>query len=256
LIAMIIVPCLYSKKFNYILKHRQKSGSSTLRKMFLEIHGEELNVELSHYNHSQTEFIVPENLDLTKVRKLLVVRNPYSRIVSAFIDKYINDDKSCVSIKQVFLEKGIILHRDDFISFVRKIRLLRDEGVLDMTDMHIRRQSFDLQFDEMTFVVRLEKLREGVVDFYSMFFKEHPDGAVLIERVCNFFNNNPYENFTNYSKMDYKNMSSFLFEKNGPWPHFTRMYDRECEEIVRDVYEEDFELFSYPKSLRSGKIIV
>lgn len=223
--------------------------------MFLELHKDELGRDPTlGYHKLNLDFPVPGGMDVSRLWKLLVVRNPYSRLVSAFINKYIGDTDSYVSTRQAFLRHGITLERHDFISYLRQIRSLRDNGLLNKIDIHTRQQTFDFDAsDPMIFVVRLEKLKSGLVDFYSLVSKDRPE---LLDKVKAFLSSMTPENPTKYSKSDMRKASCVLFHKDSLWPHFTRMYDEEAKEIIKDVYGQDFEAFGYPTSLKSGKILM
>ena len=81
------MPCVYSKKYNYILCYSAKSGCTLVRRMFLDLHKNELNRE-----PTQLWYQLHHDFPLPKKRENIPIvflgRNPYERTVSMFTNKY------------------------------------------------------------------------------------------------------------------------------------------------------------------------
>ena len=92
---------LISHKYKYILKVFPKSGSSTLKNLFLHLHWEELGFKKAPNLSNQYFHRVEHNLKDGKVNddifkkyksyhKIYVVRNTYERVVSMYFNRYLD----------------------------------------------------------------------------------------------------------------------------------------------------------------------
>ena len=236
---------IYSKKYEYICSYAAKSGSSSLRRLFLEIHGDELGFQKpDSYHDLEMFFPLPKGIVKKKVWKLVLVRNPYSRIVSAFFNRYLGCDWA---IRKSLEEYGL-LDQEDFLCFLRKLREIRDHGEIDHFDIHVRRQTFGIDLgDPMTLIVNLEKFHNQISGAYSIMFGEyHP----ITSKVRSILERSKiHENPTHYGG-PIKNAHRKIFIKGEMPPHFSKMYDPETKFIVDDVYEDDFFKLGYPSSIK------
>ena len=82
----MVVAYAYSKKYNYIIGWNAKSGCTLLRNIFLELHKNEITNITNEHHSIERDFPLPSNINNIPV--YILVRNPYSRIVSMFTNKY------------------------------------------------------------------------------------------------------------------------------------------------------------------------
>ena len=85
---------LYSPKYNYIAYYCAKSGCSSLKHLFIDLHKEELSQDVQSQLISHTakaSFMLPNDFDTKSVPKFILVRNPYLRAVSMYINKYVGE---------------------------------------------------------------------------------------------------------------------------------------------------------------------
>ena len=136
------------------------------------------------------------------------------------------------------------LVRDDFVSFLRRLSDLDRMGELDHFNIHVRRQTFGVDLSDPKLVlVRLERFEDQIRKAYSIVA---PD---LLPRV-RVAHENPTE-YERYSSC----ASKRVFLPGESFPHFSRMYDRECISIVSEVYGADFVGLGYPFSIRHGILV-
>jgi hypothetical protein len=140
-----------------------------------------------------------------------VVRNPYTRITSAYLDKVVRGKRSAKVYKKLSLQAS------DTISFPQFCQYLQAGGVND--DPHWYRQ-VDLipcGHQMLNFVGRVETLRD--------------DLNYILKRIGSTTANG---------------LTTWDHHRTGANSRLKELFTPECIEIVRFVYEQDFAAFGYP----------
>ena len=225
----------YSKKYNYIMIYNAKSGCTLWRQLFLELHREEIKESTNLWHNINIDFPIPKNIN--NIPKIVVVRNPYMRVVSMFCNKYVN-------INRNFLYSKFNLPKITFREFVKKLVELKNKNKLNNTDVHIVEQTKDFIMDKNTYVVKLEKFNEQIIEAYKYIGKHK-----LLPQIEKFINSN---NFINETKRDIsiKNVSDKEYTVgNNIYPDYKYFYDNELLNMVYDLYKDDFIKFNYQKNI-------
>jgi len=82
------MPSAYSKEYNYFITWSAKSGCTMFRKLFLELHSNELSRLPKNKWHSlDGDFPIPIHVRRVNIKNILLCRNPYHRVVSMFTNK-------------------------------------------------------------------------------------------------------------------------------------------------------------------------
>jgi hypothetical protein len=192
------------------------------------------------YIHSRGQFGMPSLLDLTNEQqervltspdffRFSVVRNPYTRLVSAWKDKI----WLCAPGFEAFYERlrGRVPERfepKDLIKFSEFVDLIREEN-LSVSNPHWRLQNQYIFPAAMNFskIGKLERLHETLAEFCAR------------------------ANYPDFSQDNSNKMNSSLAAGE---------YNQELAEIVFNLYRSDFEIFSYdrnnwPRSTPDRKVI-
>jgi hypothetical protein len=192
------------------------------------------------YIHSRGQFRMPTLVDLTSEEqewvltspdffRFSVVRNPYTRLVSAWKDKI----WLCAPGFESFYERlrGRVpdrFHPKDLIRFSEFVDLLKEED-LNVSNPHWRLQSQYIFPAAMNFskIGKLERLDETLIEFSA------------------------HANYPVFGGGDSTKMNS---------SYASGEYDQELADIVFNLYRTDFEIFSYsrtswPRSNGDGKMI-
>jgi hypothetical protein len=221
---------IYSKKYNYAIKYNSKSGCSFIRILFLELHRAELEREpTNHYHQLWKDFIY--NQEQTHFT-LNVVRNPYTRVVSMFTNKFLGPANT--------LYKHIQLPKDSFFEFVKHLYKIKKE-LFRFPDVHVRPQKRN--YDPKDIVIKLENLNEELLKAY-----DNPHTAELFPKVKLFLEANSQIN-----KTQRNNSMDYIYNKEFPtgillnWPDYKYFYNDQIKNIVFETYREDFELYKYDK---------
>ncbi len=140
-----------------------------------------------------------------------VVRNPYGRVLSAFLDKFREGDKHLAMYGE-----RVATHDGGKVTFRAFCRYLADGG--EAENAHWMRQSRILGLaDRMDFVGRLETLDADLERIFARIGGAPPDAIPRTGPPA-----------TAASK------------------RLAEYYDAECAALVQQVYREDFTRFSYP----------
>ncbi|WP_082897152.1 sulfotransferase family 2 domain-containing protein [Thalassotalea crassostreae] len=170
--------------------------------------------------------------------KILVVREPYSRLVSAFVDKFCTEE-----IKQKWVQHVIKSVRQEdgceqpSITFRQFVDYLSTVEVSQL-NRHWRPQSHTVQGIDLDIVIDLKYLAQGLKYLESKFnFDSSIDNTQRRQhhQYVNVDESTDWSDTKNIDIMQYKN-------KNGYFPDKELFYDDEIRKKVKLFYAEDFKL--------------
>ena len=223
----IIENMAYSKNYNYAIKWNAKSGCTYLRQLFLKLHINELeNKNVNHHNLEML-FQFPTNIDLNKILIIELVRNPYSRTVSMFCNKY------CGGEGHNLLSSKIKLEKCTFRYFVKYLEKLYKSYKLDIFDKHVRSQISNLQ-SKVIKLENLNKIKNVYLDNLNLNIKN-----LEIEQINKTVNTKR----TKFCGDKVFNINDTIFPQ---WQYF---YDDEIKNIVYKIYNKDFVAYKYSKEI-------
>lgn len=131
---------IVNDKYRYILLYSAKVACTSLRKLYLELHMEELNDEQRNHLRDYHNINEVQRYDLDKdysgYTTIAITRNPYARVISAFLDQFVYARNSGLQkmMEQVPPEKM----PDNFLEFLRYLALVPDKD----RDSHFLTQAF------------------------------------------------------------------------------------------------------------------
>jgi hypothetical protein len=240
---------LYSPKYKYMAYYCAKSGCSTLRNFFVEAHKKELpEKEQSEVNvHNAKEyFTLPNNVAVKSLKRFVLVRNPYTRVVSMFMNKFIGTNSH---IKRNLREKKIEnpVKGESFFSFLKLLQHLKKQNLLNKVDGHVSEQVFNFPSDSDITIMKLENLEEDFVKFYENSF----DTKELFQRAQKMFEKDDMHiNRTKIKKVSGSNVTHQEFkDEKCASPPYEDFYNTEAKDIVYEIYKEDFKRFEYSSDL-------
>lgn len=232
----------YSKKYNYLIRWNGKSGCSYFRQLFLYLHESELKEKPRNKWHDiHMDFPLTQEVDLKNVTKLVLVRNPYTRVVSMFCNKY------CGGEGHNLLSKKIKLKKCTFKNFVYKLKELKDINKLNYYDIHIREQAYNCKIDEYTNIIKLESFNKSIKNIYS----KNKNLRALLPKVLNYFSNE--DKFIKNKTVRTNNVSkAFDIEysvNDTVFPDWKTFYNNELRKLVNKIYKNDFLIFGYSQKI-------
>lgn len=220
----------YSKKYNYIIKYNAKSGCTLFRQLFLELHQEELTkVPSDQWHQINLDFPYRNEKVIVKIH---LVRNPYHRVVSMFINKMCG--------KYNTLRTKITLPKCTFYHFVQYLENCSKNN--NFVDVHIMPQHHNYSKDDT--IIKLENFKENIFDVYG----NYPGLKLLIPKIKTFFaKDNIHLNCSNidHHSTGFVGLVEYDLNYEGPWHKHSDFYDKNIAEMVYKTYQKDFELFGY-----------
>jgi hypothetical protein len=242
---------LYSPKYNYIGYYCAKAGCSSLRHLFLDLHKDELPLDaqsqvISH--NAKNFFKIHENVDVTKIKQFILVRNPYLRAVSMYINKYVGENSH---IKKSMKEKDVTnKYGESFLSFLKFLKSLKKKNLLNKIDGHMYEQSYEYNPNDKIQIIKLENFEEGIKKFYRKKFKEDTS---FLNKVDELFSENIKSYFSNKTKIqnnsEQKDVTNVEFSEKMDVviPNYNGFYNKETKELVDSIFHDDFVNFEYEK---------
>jgi hypothetical protein len=218
-LRMIDDRTVVSRTWKYVYVRVPKSANSSVMTALLERFPEPgLDpAQLERAKLDSTHFRDLGPLDLLRIPRYFhfsVVRNPYGRVLSAYLDKYQEGDKHRAAYGD-----RVASYDGGAISFRAFCRYLADGG--EAENAHWMRQSRILDLaDRMDFVGKLESLD---ADLEAIFARIGGAGPDQVPRA------GPPATAASSKVRQY--------------------YDAECASLVERVYREDFERFGYATGL-------
>ena len=204
-----------------------KTGCSSIRRslQYLEVNAEtELLPEIVHdkknsplsglYTHSQN---AESLLYANDYFKFTFVRNPFTRILSAYLDKFVHNTwERNIRISDLGYDSSYNFTFTHFLNYV-------NDQQKNLLDIHWIPQCYLLpeNLDLLNFIGRFENFTEE----WQLVFKNICDRSNLID--------------SNTSSLD------VVWHTTNANQLLHSYYTEECIQIVQSVYEEDFKLFNY-----------
>jgi len=198
-----VIPGVRSYGYNLTVSHAQKLlwfrvSKVGTRTMLHELEKSGVKLENTHQRFIPYSREIYENY-----LKVAFVRNPWDRLVSCWKNKVVDSNS-------FGLEKELYLQLQEFSAFIEFISQLN----IDKTDIHIRRQSAMMDYENIDFLGRFETYEVDVVKLFELIgFEKH--------------------NVANKNESSMGNIS------------YRKFYSAQDKCIVGDLYAKDIELFNY-----------
>ena len=219
-----------------LLFYSAKCGNTTLRQWYLHFtqnkfieNVDQLRIRTNHL--IKKEFSPKYNSGLCdKYLKSIVVRNPYDRVVSMFMDKFI--------FKQDRFSDTLSKENITFNNFLQLLLEERDKYNFELTDKHFIPQSLSREKLKFNYIIKLESFERDMLDFIHKEIDSNYNYD-FTKKAGNFessYNDEDYQSLTNVRlselrKKDSFNKKSFL--------------DNSTKPIIFNIYKNDFIKFNY-----------
>jgi hypothetical protein len=166
--------------------------------------------------------------------KFTIIRNPYARIVSAYLGM-----AAAKGHYNIFIDK-----KGDKVSFVEFLEILSKNKSI-RNNLHFRLQTAHDCWQglcQLNSVIRLENLTEGMAGINAMFNLNIP-----IERLYATKKGNPQDENLEYHKMKYSELVSNCISENGEiiYPKYYYFYKQSVKKMVEEIYHRDISLLRY-----------
>jgi len=255
---------IVNDKYRYIVLYSAKVACTSLRKLYLELHSEELSDEQtlllrSYHNVNEVQRYDPEK-DYSAYTTFAISRNPYARIISAYLDQFVYARNA--RVEQMLELAPPATMPNNFVEFLRYLRDVPDK----IRDTHFQSQAF-LPFS-LT-VVTKRCLRYWIPrKKESQPFRIHYDGDIsgyqnhfkwLYKRV---FHHDQAKYQQAMTALEKQTKNNSLFYSDQAFPNAAKMPLHELDELVfapkpqdflneqtialiQEIYADDFRIFGY-----------
>ena len=221
-----------SKKYNvkFLIYFSAKCGNTSLRKWFMNF---EYGIDINNIcNVRLITDIIREtynNINYNEFKKIILVRNPYDRCISMFIDKFI--------FKQDTIYQSLSSDDITFNTFIDLLLTQKDNNFRDTNEHFIPQiiNRYDIQFD---YIIKLENIQNDMMEFIN---KE----LELKEYVYTF---KPEYNFkSNYDDKYINNLCNLKLSELSKYKSFNKklFLTDENKAKIYNIYKDDFIYFNY-----------
>ncbi len=259
---------IVNHKYKYILLYSAKAGCTSLRSLYLDVHRDELDEsQLSalkkYHNVNEVQpYVVGD--DYSDYFTYLITRNPYSRVVSAFLDQYVFLRNSGVErMLNEFAPGGSEREPQNFLEFLEYLKTIPDEK----RDSHFQTQTFTEFADcivtpasvryrfaglkhthafGIKYVGDISKFDKHTKKVFKRIFKRDKAKlefslsklAKIQKRNSSFYGR---ENYDNAAMLSLDELDAMTFAPK-PQDFYT---DQRVVELVNEIYQDDFKWFNY-----------
>lgn len=168
-------------------------------------------------------------------RKFMLVRNPYSRAVSSYIDKFCGDDRHKDWVRHVVRSCGV--ESPTFIDFLTYV----DRTPASQMDAHWRQQTHVIDRLSDITILKLENLEDDLERYKHVWGDRNK--AILAQR----HQSNSYD--LELNEIDAASLTAAsivqLKKKHGVFPLKGAFLTPEAKGLVQSAYRSDFYRFGY-----------
>jgi len=204
-----------------------KNACSTLRYSLALANGYLRNIEDINWIHQNTQTFVASQREIAKAKySFIVLRCPYTRIASCFLDKVVNE----IGVKfHDSLGNQLSINFYEFLSYIySQNRAKRDQ--------HWRNQTDFLHYEQYDDYFSLEQFSEAINSLKIHGFKVHNTQNVLKHDSTSF------ERIEgNFSKM--KEVELKKIREEGYVPEYKSMFGDNEIKLVKEIYRDDLDLY-------------
>lgn len=257
---------IVNHKYKYILLYSAKSGCTSLRSLYLSIHRDEMSdAQLSmldgYHNLNQVQpWDVQANYSDYYVYS--ITRNPYGRVVSAFLDQYCYARNP--GVEQMLSKHPPKSRPDNFVEFLQYLVTVPDaerdthfqtQSYFPYVDMVVtspmsRRYKLLGQKPDHAFAINLvgdiAQFNQHTEKAFKKIFKGHRaklKSALVQLKQMRRKNSSFYgqESFPAAASLALEQLNEMVF---APKPQYFYK-DPRTVELVNEIYADDFRLFGY-----------
>lgn len=260
---------IVNDRYKYILLYSAKSGCTSLRSLYLDVHRDELTQDqldrLDWYHNLNEVQAFDPKADYSEYFTYTITRNPYSRVVSAYLDQYVFARNAGVK-KMMATCPPQKSEPSNFIEFLRYLKTVPDE----QRDTHFQSQSYFAYADmvvtqasrryrwlgqkpEHAFGIKysgdIARFNRHSKKVFKVVFKK--DKRKLKSALAKI-DHVKRHNSSFYGESDYSNAATMALAELdeivfAPKPQDFYV-DQQALTLVNEIYSDDFDLFSYERN--------
>ncbi|MBU2929826.1 sulfotransferase family 2 domain-containing protein [Winogradskyella psychrotolerans] len=221
----------YKYRFLFHDSDKIKSTNSLLRK-FIKIY------------RVSTKAQITKHIDDAAFYKIAVIRNPYERLVSGYVDKFCGDDLGRSWVQDVVKEIGVMDSEGNYhITFALFVDYLLNHEMKDVNP-HWRPQTYILKNINLDEVIHLKDMSSRLPELSEKF------GIDTTINLSQPRQSNSYADQESIAELtdvyNIKNTELIAFkDSNGSFPKKEAFYTDAIKQKIRTIYKDDFEAFDF-----------
>ncbi|NND82843.1 MAG: sulfotransferase family 2 domain-containing protein [Gammaproteobacteria bacterium] len=247
-------------ELRYVMFYSAKVASSALRELFVGLHVPVVEGEVDRYHNLHAEFAPRPDQDYAGFFSYQVTRNPYSRLISAYLDQYVyaglpikvGDEASANGDKDL-----------NFTDFIRALEQVPDAE----RDVHFQSQSSQASFAHISslaqrkpdLIADVKSLGSCLKAAYSEIFqragRDVASELVLVQRLVSERESRNSLYYAEQSYADAAQLSPAVLRAMVAAPKAQDFYlSAEIRATVQRIYQNDFASYGYsPDSVPQAK---
>ena len=195
------------------------------------------------HHRDATRGILPDIIDDPSWFKFAVVRNPYDRLVSAFVDKFCREGLETPKSQKILMAVNSTDNKGNLqISFRQFVEYLDTQNI-DTVDRHWRRQSYILDDIKLDKIIDIKDIATALPELEKQFCIE-TNFNFDIRRQSNIYDEKKDEIISYTWDIPNTELIQRHAETNT-FPKRSKFYNDELKSIVSRIYEDVFKLYPY-----------
>ena len=237
-------------KIVYVLPH--KCGQYTISTFLMRIYNNSNNYDADYYTHELEKMGMTKfKKEYIKYHKILVLRNPYERFISGFL-------QDCT--KKCNLEyKNINLTFYEYCLYLKKIYNKKCVNYYIKDNKNILfSNNFNITYDKLY----ENKLKHHIKPMYNeidnllKLFNYKFDKVIIVDELTETLNNikvkfnikidfeiGNKKKYNESDNIDIINTKVCDIANGAPYPQIQKFYNKEIYDIVKQLYKDDFNMF-------------
>jgi hypothetical protein len=241
---------IYNKNKNYVLALTNRAFTTTMRRVYVDIHRDEFTDEeylLSQYRpfHPRLfhQFVRFDSNIHYPSKKICITRNPYSRALSSFY-------WFCKKRKYAYVKNGF----DYNLKFNKMFKNLNFENFLiflnneNPIDGHLNLQTYKhhLMGDDLQ-LCKFSEITTKLIEFYISLEYDYEFVYPIIDTAIKVKHNTSGFKTTYLEKREYHKLSDTVILDMDKLPDLTNMLTPITEQLIYTYYKRDFEVLGYDR---------
>lgn len=256
-----------NQRYKFILLYSAKAGCTSLRSLYLDVHRDELTTEQlsdldEYHNLNEVHAYDPEQ-DYSNYFAYIITRNPYSRVVSAFLDQYVFLRHEGVNemFENCPPQEGLPNNFIEFLEFLKSVpdskrdSHFQTQAYFSYTNRVVTPSNLQYRFFKLKpehalgvnyigDIAGFEKHTRKV--FKRVFRHDQTKLSFALEKLAQLRKRNSSfygrDDYPNAASLDIKELDEMVY---APKPQDFYV-DPIARKLVQEIYQEDFNLFDYP----------
>ena len=171
-------------------------------------------------------------------KNIFVYRNPYNRLLSGYLNKYIQHEKYFIPLQKFKIDKN------DINTFHKFLKIINKRGINVLDHCHFSQQICILPKNiKINKMFETEKIND-LIDYINIFIEKYDKSLKLEYKTFNFTEVSKHDMKAEYNLMkkpyDLNRKELLKLIKDKQIPEYEMFYTDKLKEVVKKCYYRDF----------------